>query len=88
MEKHKKKQKNIPQQIVLMLVLLSCIDAISTPIKCNDTHSLCRFMSRIIINPTATREDPHIPRKKRNKNMKIINGNRNKPREKKNITTE
>ena len=83
MEKHKKKLKNITQQIVLLIVLLSCLDAIFTPTKCRTTYSLCKYMSKIIQNPTATREDPHIFKKKRNKRMKIINGNRNKRREKK-----
>ena len=83
MERNKKKLKHLTQQIVLLLVLLSCLDAILTPTKCQSTYSLCKYMSKIILNPTVTREDPHISRKKRNKRMKIINGNRNKPREKK-----
>ena len=88
MENNKKKLKQITQQIVLLLVLLSCLEAISMPTKCQCTHSLCKYMAKITLNPTVTKEDPHISRKKRNKNMKIINGNRNKPRDKKNTTTE
>ena len=38
--------------------------------------------------PNNKKEDPHISRKKQNKRMKIVNGNRIKPREKTNTSTE
>ena len=83
MEGNHKIAHNALKKLVILLVLLSSLDAIITPQKCPHSHSLCIYLSKIIQNPTINREYPHISRRKCNKFMKITNGNRNKPRAKK-----
>ena len=83
MEGNKNIAHNALKKLAILLVSLSSLDAILTPHKCPHRHSLCIYLSKIIKNPAKTREDPHIPRRKQNKTMKITYGNRNKPRTKK-----